>query len=475
MAVCVGPPDMIAMGSPTVLIGSLMAARMGDPTVHGGVIVIGAPTVIIGEVGMGGAGTAIGQGLAMAKTSATACSSDNPSVYSVPGTPSVLIAPPASVTKPGPPASPAGQGASGGNGAGNVDPGKSKEIVCGLKPGSVQIHCQHKGRSPKNGLLQVVPSLAGGDTITCNSGIIGTCGAHPTWEIGGFWTSEKTGVNTSFNSRGFQLVLTSLSPIPIWLGDAEPHVYNVSVSSCSGPSYSFEIDAYPGDSQEITIDLGIYKETLDPICDGIKELLSLLVDHPEFEFLKGSGKASLQWTEDDKSNLAFYKWQISLGFAPLISLGFRLPLGPLALPAALSKVGVQAGFFFEAKGEVGIQMDGGQLGPPNSDAGHFDVSSESSVIFAVGGSAFFGDEDDPWIKVEVAIQTGITLSFTGKLEDHKPLVEADVKVGGLQGVCTFHFLFYDKQAACTFFDAKEIWSDEFHPFASKESAGGGNL
>jgi uncharacterized Zn-binding protein involved in type VI secretion len=45
---CVGPPDMIAMGSPTVLIGGLMAARMLDPTVHGGVIVLGWPTVLIG-------------------------------------------------------------------------------------------------------------------------------------------------------------------------------------------------------------------------------------------------------------------------------------------------------------------------------------------------------------------------------------------------------------------------------------------
>ena len=48
MCVCVGPPDVIAMGSPTVLIVSLMAARIGDPTVHGGVIVVGLPTVIIG-------------------------------------------------------------------------------------------------------------------------------------------------------------------------------------------------------------------------------------------------------------------------------------------------------------------------------------------------------------------------------------------------------------------------------------------
>ncbi len=48
LAVCVGPPDMIIMGSTTVLIEFLPAARMGDPTVHGGVIVLGCFTVIIG-------------------------------------------------------------------------------------------------------------------------------------------------------------------------------------------------------------------------------------------------------------------------------------------------------------------------------------------------------------------------------------------------------------------------------------------
>lgn len=47
-AVCVGPPDTIAMGSTTVLIGGKPAARMGDPTAHGGSIVLGLPTVIIG-------------------------------------------------------------------------------------------------------------------------------------------------------------------------------------------------------------------------------------------------------------------------------------------------------------------------------------------------------------------------------------------------------------------------------------------
>jgi uncharacterized Zn-binding protein involved in type VI secretion len=48
MAVCVGPPDAIAMGSFTVIIGGMPAARLGDLTVHGGVVTLGCPTVIIG-------------------------------------------------------------------------------------------------------------------------------------------------------------------------------------------------------------------------------------------------------------------------------------------------------------------------------------------------------------------------------------------------------------------------------------------
>lgn len=48
MAVCVGPPDVIAMGAFTVLIGGQPAARMGDLTAHGGTIVLGLPTVLVG-------------------------------------------------------------------------------------------------------------------------------------------------------------------------------------------------------------------------------------------------------------------------------------------------------------------------------------------------------------------------------------------------------------------------------------------
>ena len=48
LATCVGPPDMIVMGSSSVFIQYLPAARIGDSTAHGGVIVLGCFTVIIG-------------------------------------------------------------------------------------------------------------------------------------------------------------------------------------------------------------------------------------------------------------------------------------------------------------------------------------------------------------------------------------------------------------------------------------------
>jgi uncharacterized Zn-binding protein involved in type VI secretion len=48
MAVCVGPPDVIVLGSFTTLIGGMPAARVGDLTVHGGTIILGCFTVLIG-------------------------------------------------------------------------------------------------------------------------------------------------------------------------------------------------------------------------------------------------------------------------------------------------------------------------------------------------------------------------------------------------------------------------------------------
>lgn len=47
-AICVGPPDTIALGSFTVLVGGKPCARIGDSSVHGGAISVGCPTVLVG-------------------------------------------------------------------------------------------------------------------------------------------------------------------------------------------------------------------------------------------------------------------------------------------------------------------------------------------------------------------------------------------------------------------------------------------
>ncbi len=60
MCVCVGPPDTIVLGSAGVLFGGKPAARMGDTTAHGGTIMAGCPTVLIGETGSPGGGGGLG-------------------------------------------------------------------------------------------------------------------------------------------------------------------------------------------------------------------------------------------------------------------------------------------------------------------------------------------------------------------------------------------------------------------------------
>ena len=48
MCTCIGPPASTLKGSATVLIGGKPALRVGDQTAHGGVITVGFPQVLIG-------------------------------------------------------------------------------------------------------------------------------------------------------------------------------------------------------------------------------------------------------------------------------------------------------------------------------------------------------------------------------------------------------------------------------------------
>jgi uncharacterized Zn-binding protein involved in type VI secretion len=66
MLTCVGPIDVIVKGSTSVFVNNLQAARIGDLTAHGGVIVTGCPTVIIGDLAAaGGASSQMSSGSAL--------------------------------------------------------------------------------------------------------------------------------------------------------------------------------------------------------------------------------------------------------------------------------------------------------------------------------------------------------------------------------------------------------------------------
>ena len=400
----------VMMGSPTVMINFMQASRMGDIVIEkpglalgpANPIILGCPTVIIGEVGMGGAGSPMAGAAAAAKAAATptySVSSGKQAKLAHGGTPGQTPGvqtppPPQAVTMPPAAKKPAAA--------------KDKQIICGIAVNSLHVNCQHGGRVPKDGLLEVVGSAGGGDTITASCGSIGTCGQHPLWEVGGYWTSKTVGTHLSFAARDFK-GLTAAKPIlPVWLGDASPHVYNVSVASCSGPSYAFVVKDYPSDLQQMKFSTAVYEEKLKKIHDAVEKFLKQLVDHPVFEFPKAAGSCQLQWKEDPKSNRAFYFWQLTLAFDPLLMVGLRLPLGPqAALPAAVRKY-CGAGIFLEVKGELALSANGGQLNPPESEKGHFSGKGEGNLYLTILGSVYFGsDADDSPFKVEMGLQSSV--------------------------------------------------------------------
>ena len=45
---CAGPPDAIVIGSFTVMFGGRPAAQLGSLTAHGGTVVMGYPMVLVG-------------------------------------------------------------------------------------------------------------------------------------------------------------------------------------------------------------------------------------------------------------------------------------------------------------------------------------------------------------------------------------------------------------------------------------------
>lgn len=70
IAICVGPPDVMATGAPTVFAEGRPVVRITDTSAHGGMVIVGLPTVMVGD--SGGAGTSQAGTMSAAKAGGSA-------------------------------------------------------------------------------------------------------------------------------------------------------------------------------------------------------------------------------------------------------------------------------------------------------------------------------------------------------------------------------------------------------------------
>jgi len=334
------------------------------------------------------------------------------------------------------------------------EPKPNPKIVCGLV--SAEITCQHGRKSGPSGLLEVVASGVG-DTVKCTSAIKGGCGSHPKWTIDGYWKSEKIGTSATLNAINWRNwdAPSALPGLFNWAGDLRPHEYSIGVECCSGASRSFDVSCYPSDSTEVSFQMPKELKSLEEeFNDALKEILD-----PSFkwEFATGAAKFNAKWMEvgagdpyKDKFR-AYYKWTLSVGFNPLVSLKYRQKLGPLAaLPPELARFGT-AYFFVEIKGEINLNATGQKTSPDDWD---LKDEAEGTLRLTLGGSAFLVNEDV--LSVEVAGYSGFTVNAEPEWEGEKPAMKIGTQWDGIKAYCTFKAMFQSYNREFTLVDEHQF-------------------
>lgn len=361
-------------------------------------------------------------------------------------------------------------------------PAAPPQVVCRLI--TVEAACSHGGRKDSRtkplrattglqaGVLHVVPT-ATGDTITLAAKHEGGCGRHPEWEIAGFLTKTERGARTTFRAQSWELAKNlAANPIAAALPflsyhRVTPHKYRISTDCCDGRAQSLEVWAYPSDKWtiELSIDeiqnlvLGedshpAFKrktqeklddtskrwqqgavKSLQQLSDRFKTVSRVLQDvtrtEVTLEFLKGKFTASGQWEESDSDYRAYYKWDLALGFNPVIGGSVKVPFGPAsALPGFVTKYIGNAALFVLVKAEMNFMAHGGRRSP---DECALSAELSGGVELQLGVELFLLGKDV--LSAEVA---GVT-AFTGKGEaaaTEPPEVLYEIAWDGLKGLAT---------------------------------------
>lgn len=337
---------------------------------------------------------------------------------------------------------------------------KEKEIICKLE--EAEVECSHEvgghARKPKNGVLEVVPAESG-DKISLKGDWDGGCGKHPVWTVTGFLTSTEKKAKTSFRAMPWFVGSPTATMMLRWLSGVAPKTYSVQASSCEG-SKQYTIKSYPSDKLTVTVE-GEKWEALQSKLDWfIDHVLGKFLKNPHFEILKGSAEATAQWVEW-KDHTAYYKWEASVGFNPLIGAKIRIPFGPTAAIPQWMKdmIHCEAGFFVEFAGGINVNGKWARETPAKAK---MSAEAEGYVYGKVGAELKLVSKK--LLSVEVAGQSGFGMSAAPDFTVEKPTLLIELKWEGLKGLVTASAAWgwIEIEHEFNLIDEQTIW--EKHPF-----------
>ncbi len=315
-------------------------------------------------------------------------------------------------------------------------PVQGKGPICELV--STKLTCEH-GRIPgKIGILMVVPDSTAslGDHIDGQVKLKGGCGQHPSWSVGGMWTSQGIAGSFSFNAKTWKPSALGF----FTLKGVSPQTYQVQTSACGGGPAVYEIHAYPPGKVAAKLDIG-------KITDEIRNALEILpVPEEELEkwakqWFRGSVEYSGAWKEDSGTWKAFYEMSVAGGFDPLFGVAYKGPVYPVTLVPGFLAKWVKAGLFFEIK--CGVKFAAAFKGKywPSDDKSDW---SERTVSGGGSGGGALSLElklaSSELVEGSISGETGLSAEVV-KTSSDEPKVELAIKFDGIKGKASLKAVF----------------------------------
>lgn len=136
-----------------------------------------------------------------------------------------------------------------------------------------------------------------------------------------------------------------------WLGQVVPRVFTVMVEGAEGSLQRVEVRVYPADRLSIALDALQYASFAEAFSE-VNHALGCFIEGWHARVLEGGCKLEAGW-EECEDHQAFYRWELMVGFDPLLGVSGRYSLGPLSmLPAFMRNHLLDAGVFVDAIGKI---------------------------------------------------------------------------------------------------------------------------